>query len=582
MSCPELPVPYIDTITLPNNGIKYEGCLLSSSHPANVACSTDPAASPRERCPEACSTAAGLPTEAQRVRRALHTLSDEEWQRVVDAFWVMRTTETTEGQALYGPSYRGWDYWTILHIAAGSPPYDPDRSCMPAGAPADDAPFLGRRLTTSDGCPGGTKFHCYMPNTTTWQEAKFTSKYGTTTFGEDVTGGGQQQLIWHSLITFQFETALLAVDPSIGGLPYLDWAASAADGALDLFSKAGEPSCQTTNGDDAAKINAASDWCVVDQGPFANWPTLQSWDLAGYFESNPGSASDAAVFSATFNATLPVDADCDTGLGKTDRACPGSTLMRNDPSNEPSNFRADGFSDNVSAAFEYCVKSGAVMGGDAASSAEAASSSWRFPELAACYESRLADQAQIDMSGSSTAAKVDGLHRLMHLWLSGNMKGIWAFEDPFGWFHHTGGDRLFREWQQRNPQLRHQAYGYPLSPAYNLTRMPLSISISRLADQISRLATALTRIICCSRVSRPTLGQRSGFTTARAAPLTVSASLLASTTARRAVASWTSSAISPRLMCCVVRCPTCTLTTRSWRAIAPASSRRSVHRGGPS
>ena len=59
-------------------------------------------------------------------------------------------------------------------------------------------------------------------------------------------------------------------------------------------------------------------------------------------------------------------------------------------------------------------------------------------------------------------------HNLMHAWLGGDMlNGAYAFIDPMAWFHHAGGDWLLREWQDRNPQLRATAYGYPLSPAYN-------------------------------------------------------------------------------------------------------------------
>ena len=464
MSCDDVPIEFVPSVTLPRTGTTFEGCLLSSFWPTNTACSTSEAAPPHEQCPSACAVAAPIPTDARRVRRALHTLSDDEWQRVVDAFWVMRSTETTAGQALYGPSYRGWDYWTRLHIAANNPPYDARRACMPAGATTSDG-------GVADGCPHNA---------------------ASAQYGEDVTGGGQQQLIWHSLITFQFETVLLAVDPAIGALPYLDWAASAADGARDLFARAGEPTCSEASASSSSSSSTVAEgssmptYCVLDQGPWANWPVLQSWDLAGYFGSNPGSASDAAAFGAAFDAPFPVTmgSDCDDEAisDAPNRACPGALLLRNNPAAEPASFRGSAeFGANVSAAFEYCVKSGA--GGDggrdssasspssaaateaAAATTAATAASWRFSEMAACYEGRLVAQW--------TSDDFSGLHGFMHGWLGGHMHGGWAFMDPMGWFHHAGGDRLMREWQQRNPQLRHAAFGYPVAPAYNVTPIGL-------------------------------------------------------------------------------------------------------------
>ena len=41
--------------------------------------------------------------------------------------------------------------------------------------------------------------------------------------GSDVTGGGAQTLPWHALFAMELETSLLLVDPSIPGLPYIDW-----------------------------------------------------------------------------------------------------------------------------------------------------------------------------------------------------------------------------------------------------------------------------------------------------------------------------------------------------------------------
>ena len=58
-----------------------------------------------------------------------------------------------------------------------------------------------------------------------------------------MTGGGPQQLIWHALFLVEFETSLLAVDPTLSGLPYIDWPRQIEDPSSweRLF---GMPSCE--------------------------------------------------------------------------------------------------------------------------------------------------------------------------------------------------------------------------------------------------------------------------------------------------------------------------------------------------
>ena len=87
--CAGAPVAYVESLTLPPGvspqyQVTFDACGVSSFHPENAPC-TPEASGPRSRCPSACAAPAPQPAAAMRVRKALHTLSDEEWQRVVAA-----------------------------------------------------------------------------------------------------------------------------------------------------------------------------------------------------------------------------------------------------------------------------------------------------------------------------------------------------------------------------------------------------------------------------------------------------------------------------------------------------------------
>ena len=79
---------------------------------------------PGYACPAACLQPVPPrdPTTARRVRRAVHSLGQEEWQRVIDALWVMRRTPDQEGQQRYGPAYRSYSFFTIRHKLNSYPP----------------------------------------------------------------------------------------------------------------------------------------------------------------------------------------------------------------------------------------------------------------------------------------------------------------------------------------------------------------------------------------------------------------------------------------------------------------------------
>ena len=102
----------------------FPSCYISTWFAGNVPCTTDQGAEASMRCPSKCASEAPPPTEAKRVRRKLTSLSDAEWQRVVDALWVMKNLTTSEGQARYGPGFREFDFFAYLHILSQFVPFD--------------------------------------------------------------------------------------------------------------------------------------------------------------------------------------------------------------------------------------------------------------------------------------------------------------------------------------------------------------------------------------------------------------------------------------------------------------------------
>ena len=149
----------------------WYGADMDPRNPANRVCEPT-AADPLLRCPASCRTPP--PAGAPRVRRAVHTLSAEQWERVVRAMWVMRTVPTPEGVQTYGPFYRDWDFFVLMHGLH------------------------------SDFIPGGTV---------------------------DVTAGAAHFATWHAAHVLDFEVSLLAVDPLIEALPHRSmctWARTAA------------------------------------------------------------------------------------------------------------------------------------------------------------------------------------------------------------------------------------------------------------------------------------------------------------------------------------------------------------------
>ena len=96
----------------------FFGVNMDARNPDNVICEPD-SNDESIRCPDACTRP--VPAGTPRVRRAIHTLTAEQWTRVVNAMWVMRTVSTKDGVEKYGPFYR------VRH-AAMQPPRRTSRS----------------------------------------------------------------------------------------------------------------------------------------------------------------------------------------------------------------------------------------------------------------------------------------------------------------------------------------------------------------------------------------------------------------------------------------------------------------------
>lgn len=112
------------------------------------------------QCPTCTATVRSC---KDRERKSWSTLSDPEKLKFIDATKVMKSTSTSDGQALYGSDYYSYDHFIQLHAV-----WDPD--------------------------PRGDQGHL-----------------------------GVHFIVVHTLFVLMFEKAILAVDSSIGALPYWDF-----------------------------------------------------------------------------------------------------------------------------------------------------------------------------------------------------------------------------------------------------------------------------------------------------------------------------------------------------------------------
>ena len=58
----------------------------------------------------------------KRVRKEIRDLSDNEWDRIVEALWIMKETSESKGKKLYGDDYRNYDGLVKKHMRASLNP----------------------------------------------------------------------------------------------------------------------------------------------------------------------------------------------------------------------------------------------------------------------------------------------------------------------------------------------------------------------------------------------------------------------------------------------------------------------------
>ena len=87
---------------------------------SNTLCSSSSSAPAWQRCPAQCSASTARVSK-KRVRKAVGTMPEDEWQRVVKALWTMRTLSEAEGQRLYGSGFRSMAYFNLRHYAGALP-----------------------------------------------------------------------------------------------------------------------------------------------------------------------------------------------------------------------------------------------------------------------------------------------------------------------------------------------------------------------------------------------------------------------------------------------------------------------------
>jgi len=97
---------------------------------------------------------------SRRIRNEIRSLAPKQWDAVVKAMWIMKTTSQEEGQVLYGKQFKSYDNMVIKHVKAAL-------------------------------YPGGDQAH----------------------FREVFA-------LFHLLWTLEVEGSLRAIDPSIAGIPY--------------------------------------------------------------------------------------------------------------------------------------------------------------------------------------------------------------------------------------------------------------------------------------------------------------------------------------------------------------------------
>jgi tyrosinase len=315
-------------------------------------------------CP-ACSATASA---AQRIRKNVISLSSQEVASFAAALNIMKTTSAVDGRRKFGSSFRNYDYLVAKHCVAA----------------AD----------------------------TRGDQAHFSSAFMT----------------FHSLLILEFESSLLAIDPSIGATPYWDWTATGASAKVFTSTMFGSVPGTGTNSQ------------VID-GLFPNWPIM---------------ALSQSIFDAKFKSNLS-DATYNGYTGSTSNGFLRGTKSTNTN--------------------QYNTRYGRVPSVPTKGSSSACASTSVFPWIKwyACIETG-------DSGGPSPS-----FHSNPHPSIGGSsgtsqgdfLDPVSSPNDPIFMLHHANLDRNKLHWMSANSDSVSYFYGYPingqLTPA-NGTRTGLGLA----------------------------------------------------------------------------------------------------------
>jgi len=191
---------------------------------------------------KACPACSAPLIDSPRIRREVRSLSSEEWQRVVDAFWVMKLTSTADGQQTYGAAFKNYDYFVARHVVAA------------ADERGDQAHF------------------------------------------------GPHFMTWHAAFVLEFERALLAVDERIEALPYWD----AADTETSVFTDDLLGSAPGTGPGYTVEDGAFADWSIPVDYEFPDFvETTNTGNAEGFLRGVDNTLNTSTVARLDSASNLP-------------------------------------------------------------------------------------------------------------------------------------------------------------------------------------------------------------------------------------------------------------------------------------
>jgi len=372
------------------------------------------------------TTHSPTPAPAPRVRREWRTLTDVERAKVAKAMWTLKTTTTAAGRKKYGAAFNNHDDMLLLH------------SCAVYDIRCDNGHF------------------------------------------------GPQFMTFHRAFLLKYELSLLAVDASIGALPYWNVANDAAHGAYR-----NDPSkyIYTDKYFGNYTGTSATNYSVLN-GLFANWP------IALYTEARFGKTSTLALTNQCVREEWFKPKPCSNATGaKTylrDHADCTPVLARNphDPTSPNSlgtglggsfeivyteaDFAACHDASNILHWMDWqnCIEFGSVSCGPNSDLEPAASVITQWPPLPntspGCAGSNLMGTF---VAGSVVATPppvgkvtlVNFFHSMPHLKAGLDLKDVTTSPNDPGSFtgHHANVDRNNMIWQNAQAGLAADYWGYP-------------------------------------------------------------------------------------------------------------------------